>query len=58
VKRLRQESEVQKMYQSQGKLEVLTLLLDLRKDLRDFAKRVQTGEVKLNEKGSVNNALV
>lgn len=58
MKRLRQESEVQKMYQSQGKLEVLTLLLDLRKDLRDFAKRVQTGEVKLNEKGSVNNALV
>lgn len=41
AKSLRQESEAQKMYQAQGELKVLDLLLTLKKDLRDFLKRKQ-----------------
>lgn len=46
------------MYQTQGKLEILDLLLTMKKDLRDFLKRKQeAGGVKLNEK-EVKNGVV
>ena len=39
AKLLRQESEMQKMYQAQGRLEVLDLLLTLKTSLREYLNR-------------------
>ena len=46
------------MYQAQGKLEILDLLLTMKKELRDFLKRKQqSGVTQLNEK-EVKHAVV